>query len=352
MRASRRARDTIAAQLPGLRIVMTVGARRPTWPSWLAVVIVSIALLPAVDVTAAPPAGPLRSFYIATGPGFDNFSHHIVSVESVGRDARIRVIRVAAVNNVCPDIQLVTAAERLVRETTVQAVAGIDVCDISQRTIDGAIARSKTPRVDYVDYMGGGHTVVADCGGQQRVLGVYDNAPWVNFETLHRRAPTVWALWDLYGRLSERMLPDRWEVPDPVHEALGTSLLPELRSTKYAAAFGDELVNVLKGYTGPPAERDVLPAEVLDRDSLPMVAFVAPTYPPIALSARISGDVRLRLIVNPETGAVTRVDRLLDEPVLGDAAVGAVRTWKFDPARVSPEPIEVTMRFQIRCRKD
>jgi hypothetical protein len=27
----------------------------------------------------------------------------------------------------------------------------------------------------------------------QRVLDLYDNEPWVNFETLHRRASTVWA---------------------------------------------------------------------------------------------------------------------------------------------------------------
>jgi len=339
--------------MPGLRIVMTVGTRRATWRSWLAVAIVTIALLPALDVTAAaPPAGPLRSFYIARGPGFNRFSYEIVGVEPVGSDARIRVIRVAAVNEYCPDIQLVTAAERLVRDATVQAVAGIDICDMSQRTIDRAIARSKTPRVDYVDYMGGGQTVVADCGGRQRVLGLFDTEPWVNFETLHGREPAVSALWDLDDRLSEHMLKASWEAPDPAHEVLGTALLPELRSKKYAAAFGDELVEVLKGYTGPPTQRELLPAEMLERDTLPLVAFVAPKYPPIALSARISGDVRLRLSVNTETGAVTQVDRLSDKPGPGDAAVQAVRTWKFDPARVSPEPIDVTMRFQIRCRKD
>jgi TonB family protein len=335
-----------------LRILMTGETRRITWSSWLTVAIVTVALWPVLNVTAAAPlAGSLRSFYVAKGPSFGRSSREIVSVESVGRDARIRVIRVAAVNEYCPDIQLVTAAERLVRDATVQAVAGIDICAMSQRTIDRAMARSKTPRVEYVDYMGGGQTLVADCGGHQRVLGLFDTSPWVNFETLHRRAPTVWALWDLDERLSERMLPPRWEAPDAAHEVLGTALLPDLRSTKYAEAFGDELVNALKGYTGPPTERELLPAEVLERDTLPLVAFITPKYPPIALSARISGDVRLRLRVNTETGAVTQVDRISDKPILGDAAVQAVRTWKFDPARVSPEPIEVTMRFQIRCRK-
>ena len=331
---------------------MTVGTL-PIWLSWSAVAIVTGGLLSALDVTAAPPAGSLRSFYIATGPGFDNESRLIVGVEPVGHDARVRVIRVAAVNNLCPKIQIVTAAERLVRGATVQAVARIHICDISQRTIDRALARSKTPRVDYVDYMGGGQTVVADCDGQRRVLALYDNAPWVNFETLQRREPTVWALWDLDARLSAGMLTANSEASDAAREALGTSLLPDLRSKKVRGRVrGRPGKNVLKGYTGPPTERELLPAEVLERDTLPLVAFVAPKYPPIALSARISGDVRLRLSVNTETGAVTQIDRLSDKPGLGDAAVQAVRTWKFDPARVSPEPIEVTMRFQIRCRKD
>src|SRR4051794_36251716 len=100
---------------------MTAGTR-PMWLSWSAVAVVTVVSLSALDVTAAPAPGPLRSFYIATGPSFDNESREIVSVEPVGRDARIRVIRVAAVNEYCPDIQLVTAAERLVREATVQAV--------------------------------------------------------------------------------------------------------------------------------------------------------------------------------------------------------------------------------------
>ena len=63
------------------------------WLSWSAIAIVTGGLLSALDVMAAPPAGSLRSFYIATGPGFDNESRLIVGVEPVGRDARVRVIR-------------------------------------------------------------------------------------------------------------------------------------------------------------------------------------------------------------------------------------------------------------------
>jgi TonB family protein len=258
---------------------------------------------------------------------------------------------IASVNDLCPEIRVVRAADRFVRPSTVQALARVRICDVTQEIIDRAVARSKTPRVSYIDYLGSRQTVVADCDGHQRVLELRDEPPWVNFETLRRRAPQVSELWDLGARLSEDMLTTS-PASAAASEAFGTSLVPDLRSVKYAAAFGDVLVNELEGYTGPPAQRELLPAEVLERDALPLVAFVAPRFPPIALSARVTGDVRLRLTVNAETGAVTYVDRLSVKPLLVDAAEQAVRTWTFDPARVPREPIDVTVRFQIRCPKE
>ena len=298
--------------------------------------------------TAATSAATLRSLYIRTF--WATWQHEIVSIEPVGRDVRVRVIRVAPVHEFCPNV-LVRAAERIVRQSTVQAVAGVDVCAISQKAVATAISRSKTPPLHYVDYMGGGATVVANCDGHERVLNLEDTPPWVNFDTLNRTAPQVSALWNL-SELAADMLPADLRTSVPEQEALGTSLLPELRSTKYRAAFGDSLVQTLKGYTGPPAQRQMLPPEVLERDALPLITFVAPIWPPIALSARVFGDVRLRLTVDPETGTVSAVEKLADNPLLGDAAVQAVRSWKFEPAKAPREPIDVTLRFQIRCPND
>jgi TonB family protein len=148
------------------------------------------------------------------------------------------------------------------------------------------------------------------------------------------------------------MLPDSSYKPSPQAEALGTSLLPELRSPTYDAAFGDELRPQLRSYEGPPAQRDPLPADVLEKNALPLIAFVAPPVPPIAASARITGDVRPRLTVNPATGDVTQIDRLTDRSILSDAAVEVARSWKFDPARAPRAPVDVTVRFQLRCRQD
>ena len=299
--------------------------------------------------TAATSAATLRSLYIRTF--WATWHHEIVSIEPVGGDVRVRVIRVAPVHEFCPKAVLVRAAERIVRRSTVQAVAGVDVCAISQKAVDTAISRSKTPPLHYIDYMGGGATVVANCDGHERVLNLEDTPPWVNFDTLDRRAPQVSALWNM-SAVAAGMLDADLRTSDPEQEALGTSLLPELRSTKYQAAFGDSLVRTLEGYTGPPAQRQLLPPEVLERDALPLTTFVAPIWPPIVLDARAFGDVRLRLTVDPETGTVSEVEKLANSPLLDDAAVKAVRSWKFELAKAPREPIDVTLRFQIRCPND
>ena len=308
-----------------------------------------IGLCVTVAVTRAqPPQSPeLRSFYVATYAGFGIWTDQIVSVESVGGDVRVRVMRFQSVNDACPEVRVVQAAERVIPKATVQAVARVPLCEVSQRTIDRAHARSKTPGVHYVDYMGASQTVVADCEGHQRVLQLRDTAPWLNFETLRRVAPAISALWDVRDRLSAGMLPMTSQVPSPAAESLGTSLVAELRSPKYAAAFGDALATALEDYNGAPRQREPVP-RVLERERLPFATFVAPRYPPIALAARVSGDVRLRLSVNA-AGVVTQVERVADKPLIGDAAAQAARAWTFDPARSPGEPVDVTVRFTLTC---
>ncbi len=58
-----------------------------------------------------------------------------------------------------------------------------------------------------------------------------------------------------------------------------------------------------------------------------------PSYPPLALQARIGGIVVLRVLVS-ERGAPLEIEVLRGAPGgLTEAAVEAVRKWTFDPAR-------------------
>jgi TonB family protein len=71
-----------------------------------------------------------------------------------------------------------------------------------------------------------------------------------------------------------------------------------------------------------------------EADSPPRIAkIVKPSYPPLALRARIGGIVVLRVLVS-ERGAPLQVEVVRGAPGgLTEAAVDAVRKWTFDPAR-------------------
>lgn len=57
---------------------------------------------------------------------------------------------------------------------------------------------------------------------------------------------------------------------------------------------------------------------------------VAPTYPSMAELARIQGDVLVRAVID-ENGKVTEVKGVTGHPMLLEAAIPAVKAWKFEP---------------------
>lgn len=58
-----------------------------------------------------------------------------------------------------------------------------------------------------------------------------------------------------------------------------------------------------------------------------------PTYPAIAAIAHIEGDVRASFVV-AEDGTVTSVDIISGPPLLRNATLENIRSWKFAPATV------------------
>jgi TonB family protein len=67
----------------------------------------------------------------------------------------------------------------------------------------------------------------------------------------------------------------------------------------------------------------------------------APTYPPTARSARISGRVTVFLMLD-ERGAVAKVERTDGPELLRGAAIDAARRWKFRPTIVNGQPVRVS----------
>lgn len=284
----------------------------------------------------------------------------IVSVEPLGPDVRVRAIRVAQADSHCPGI-VVSAVERVIPKTTVRHIAGVAMCAISERRVEEALAKAPGDSGG-IDFIGSLDVVVAACATGERTF-MFRQRPVINREALRRSAAEVDALWSVIDRartflmnVSQRRVRD---VLDPfggspdaraAQEALGTSLVPELRSGKYDQAFDTGFFGpILAKYSGPPTQRGPLPAEIVDRASLHLRKYAEPAIPPIAMAARLFGDVHLRVTADPSTGLVTHVEAVSGSPLHLDAAIQAARMWEFEPDAARVDPVNVTLRFQLRC---
>ena len=81
-----------------------------------------------------------------------------------------------------------------------------------------------------------------------------------------------------------------------------------------------------------------------------LVQRVEPVYPRVARDARVMSQVRLSATIGRD-GVPTDVKVLSGNPRLVDAALTAVRQWRYRPARLGGEPVEtqtvVSIDFEL-----
>lgn len=65
-----------------------------------------------------------------------------------------------------------------------------------------------------------------------------------------------------------------------------------------------------------------------------------PVYPAAARAARIQGEVRLHVIVGTD-GSVKELELISGHPMLVQAAMDAVRKWKYRPMLLNGKAVEV-----------
>ena len=92
-----------------------------------------------------------------------------------------------------------------------------------------------------------------------------------------------------------------------------------------------------------PAKRIRLAARVVEAN---LIHDVTPTYPPEAGRARIEGTVVLMAVIGKD-GSVQDVRVESGLPVLAQAAVDAVKQWRYRPYLIDGEPVEVDSRITI-----
>ncbi len=133
------------------------------------------------------------------------------------------------------------------------------------------------------------------------------------------------------------------ELPPP---ALGGEVPMEVPGGQGQNALGGILPGASPGNSAvppPPVGGRVTPPELLS--SAP------PAYPLLAKKYKVQGDVAIQANIDAG-GNVVRMKVVSGPPLLHQAAVDALRQWKYQPAKLDDQPVPmqilVTIKFRIR----
>ena len=99
----------------------------------------------------------------------------------------------------------------------------------------------------------------------------------------------------------------------------------------------------VKTFDPPPVKRIRVAARVVEAN---LIHDVAPQYPAEAGRARIEGTVVLLAVIGTD-GSVKDVRVENGLPILAQAAIDAVRQWRYKPYMIDGEPVEVDSRITI-----
>jgi len=102
----------------------------------------------------------------------------------------------------------------------------------------------------------------------------------------------------------------------------------------------------------PPPARKKEPIKVGGNvQASKLIHRVEPEYPELAKRARVQGMVLLKVTVD-EQGNVADIELVRGHPLLTQAAIDAVRQWKYSPTILNNEPVPViatvTVNFVLR----
>ncbi len=105
-----------------------------------------------------------------------------------------------------------------------------------------------------------------------------------------------------------------------------------------------------KAVAPPLAAKAKAPVRIGGRVRPPRALLKAPPdYPALARSARIQGDVVLDATIDTQ-GNVIDARVVSGHPLLYDAALNAVRQWKYEPTYLNDEPVPIQMNVIVSFR--
>jgi TonB family protein len=299
----------------------------------------------------------LKSFYIVTHVVSDAAPfryEYVLDVKPQGKDVLVREIRLGAPRSMCPGIT-VKAAEHVVTRASPKRVAATDLCSLNAEAVESAIDAAQPKGVSSIEDTAS-YSIVAVCGKTEKVFELpYPES--VDFKKLKRAAPEVAKLWELNSNILRRSFGGRFSfydvspAQDAAFQALGAEIVPAMKAGTYDRGFanGSHLESLLKEYSGPMQETDPGYVEFTGRVPTGLSKYRLPNYPPLARQTRIQGEVHLVVSLDTLTGLVKDVHVSSGNPLLRDAAVIAVRDWRFETKTPLKDSVEVVLRFGLDC---
>ena len=152
------------------------------------------------------------------------------------------------------------------------------------------------------------------------------------------------------------------EAPAPIPTAAPPAILPERDARVFdpgpvipdASAIGDPgglpsgIVSSAPIPRPPDPPRPSGPVRVADLPIPPRKTVdVRPIYPDVARIARVEGTVVMEAVLDP-SGHVTQLRVIKSRPLLDQAALDAVRQWRYTPSVYGGRPVSVLMTITIR----
>jgi protein TonB len=133
------------------------------------------------------------------------------------------------------------------------------------------------------------------------------------------------------------------EARPPSAPGIGDPLLGQSSTGPGIAGIDDSrgttiVAPLTPGSRPPMVSRGVMDASLIHR--------VQPEYPATAKLIRLSGTVQLRAIIGTD-GRVRELEIVGGNPILAQAAVAAVRQWRYQPTQLSGMPVEVQTQITV-----
>ena len=99
----------------------------------------------------------------------------------------------------------------------------------------------------------------------------------------------------------------------------------------------------------PPPPKAATPSRIKQGGNVTAASLInqtRPLYPPLARQARIQGNVVLHAIIDKD-GKVAQLEVISGHPLLVQAALDAVKQWRYKPTLLNGDPVEVDTTITV-----